>query len=407
MKGKTLYLFTAGYPYGIKDEPFLENEIAYLADAFDKIVIFPKSKPSKDKRVTPSNVEVNDCINQAELKNKKLVILNNLFFVLKIVLPSAYKPKNVISFWKNFKLLSDILAQGIIRGKTLKKELKNIDLSNAVFYDYWFTNSFYSISYLKKYRKIKKFVCRGHRYDIYKENWPTNEVPFLTYRIKNVDELYLISKHGYDHLKNVSHPKYWDKLKLSYLGVINHNSDCSIKKVSDENFVIVSCARVVDFKRVHEIPLILKNITSPVKWIHFGDGPLFDKLKENCKLLPSNIEVDLRGYVSNEDVIDYYKKYKVDLFISISLSEGLPVSMMEALSFGIPIIAVDAGGVNEIVCNENGVLIDMNADFSAISTIINRFIKENDLNPSEIIELFDENFSASKNYTKFIFHLNN
>jgi glycosyltransferase involved in cell wall biosynthesis len=399
---RTLYLFTAGYPYGYRDEPFLENEIEYLAEAFDKIVIFPKSKPSKDKRVTPFNVEVNDCINQAELKNKKLAILSNLFFVLKIVLPNAYKPQNVISFWKNFKLLSDILAQGIIRGKELKKELKNIDLSNTVFYDYWFTNSFYSISYLKTHRKIKKFVCRGHRYDIYKENWPTNDVPFFNYRIKNVDELYLISKHGFNHLKALSPRKYWVKLKLSYLGVINHNTDQVIKKNSEEKFLIVSCARVIDFKRVHEIPLILKNIKSQVKWVHFGDGPLFDKLKESCKLLPSNIEVDLRGYVSNEEVINYYKKNKIDLFFSISLSEGLPVSMMEALSFGMPIISKDVGGIREIVNETTGLLLKEDASNNEISLKIIELIEKRKFNTKNIIDFYDRCFNADKNFSIFV-----
>ena len=70
-ENKTLYLFTAGYPYGFKDEPFLENEIGYLAKAFDSVVIFPRSKPTEEKRKTAENVFINDCLNKTPLKNKK------------------------------------------------------------------------------------------------------------------------------------------------------------------------------------------------------------------------------------------------------------------------------------------------------------------------------------------------
>jgi len=45
------------------------------------------------------------------------------------------------------------------------------------------------------------------------------------------------------------------------------------------------------------------------------------------------------------------------LFINTSSSEGIPVSMMEAQSFGIPILAMDVGGVREIVGPQTGRLL--------------------------------------------------
>ncbi|MFR4320263.1 MAG: glycosyltransferase [Blautia massiliensis (ex Durand et al. 2017)] len=44
--------------------------------------------------------------------------------------------------------------------------------------------------------------------------------------------------------------------------------------------------------------------------------------------------------------------------MNVSSSEGIPVSIMEATSFGIPGIATDAGGTKEIIRDkENGVLL--------------------------------------------------
>ena len=51
---------------------------------------------------------------------------------------------------------------------------------------------------------------------------------------------------------------------------------------------------------------------------------------------------------------------EVFFFVNVSESEGIPVSIMEAASFGIPIIATDVGGTSEIVDNSNGFLIENN-----------------------------------------------
>jgi glycosyltransferase involved in cell wall biosynthesis len=73
--------------------------------------------------------------------------------------------------------------------------------------------------------------------------------------------------------------------------------------------------------------------------------------------------VDLRGYVPNTDVIDLERELRPSCLINLSASEGLPVSMMEAASLGIPIVGTDVGGVCEIIANRtSGHLLD--ADFT-------------------------------------------
>ena len=58
-------------------------------------------------------------------------------------------------------------------------------------------------------------------------------------------------------------------------------------------------------------------------------------------------------------VIPYY--YKSDVLICTSFVEGLSLSILEAMSIGLPIISTDTGGVNEqIVSEENGYIIENN-----------------------------------------------
>ena len=63
------------------------------------------------------------------------------------------------------------------------------------------------------------------------------------------------------------------------------------------------------------------------------------RLEESIEKLHGNIKVDLMGNLPHEKVMSFYKDYAVNLFVNVSKSEGLPVSIMEAVSFGIPVRA--------------------------------------------------------------------
>jgi glycosyltransferase involved in cell wall biosynthesis len=62
------------------------------------------------------------------------------------------------------------------------------------------------------------------------------------------------------------------------------------------------------------------------------------------------------GWVEKETKIDYLNKS--DVYILPSYNEGLPISILEAMSYNLPIIATKVGGIPEIVDDKNGVLIE-------------------------------------------------
>ena len=73
--------------------------------------------------------------------------------------------------------------------------------------------------------------------------------------------------------------------------------------------------------------------------------------------IKKSISFNFIGELPNQKVHEYYRTNDVDLFVNMSESEGLPVSMMEAMSFGVPVIAPDVGGVREIVDSHTGWLL--------------------------------------------------
>jgi glycosyltransferase involved in cell wall biosynthesis len=103
--------------------------------------------------------------------------------------------------------------------------------------------------------------------------------------------------------------------------------------------------------------------------------------------------------------MEFYRNTPVHLFISTSRSEGVPVSMMEALSFGIPVMATAVGGVPELVSNHVGHLLKINPLPQEVAQAISNFIS---LPPAEQYvkrqaarTVWEHNWSASTNYPSF------
>ena len=83
----------------------------------------------------------------------------------------------------------------------------------------------------------------------------------------------------------------------------------------------------------------------------------------------------------------------MDYFINLSDSEGIPVSIMEAMSVGIPIIARDVGGNREIVTNNNGCLLEGDE--------INLTIYEYILNREVQIKRYKESSESAREKCRF------
>ena len=96
----------------------------------------------------------------------------------------------------------------------------------------------------------------------------------------------------------------------------------------------------------------------------------------------------------------------VYLLLNVSASEGVPVSIMEAMSFGIPVIATAVGGTPEIVNNNNGYLLNENPspDEIASKLLEYHYLPEEEKNNKRkaAYEMWKNNYNAEKNYLEFV-----
>jgi glycosyltransferase involved in cell wall biosynthesis len=120
--------------------------------------------------------------------------------------------------------------------------------------------------------------------------------------------------------------------------------------------IFVTSARLEPFKGHDVLVDAVDRITHKIPravFLFLGDGSMRKDLQLRIGRCGLQNQIHLIGYTTN--VIDYLKLAHV--FVLPSLSEGMPLSILEAMSCSLPIIATRTGGIPEQVCNHvNGLL---------------------------------------------------
>jgi glycosyltransferase involved in cell wall biosynthesis len=397
---KDLILLTNGFPYE-KGEQFLETEIEYLAKHFRKIYIYPISWNGEERKV-PQNVEIIKFNKGLKFSVKKL-FFKRLKVVLNFLFSEFIAPKRRKYYKGKFKFYFDSFMGILNDANNFHYHLKTSYSSDIQIYSYWFGpwGSIMAIVNDISYDKIK-FITRVHGYDYDVNRYEKKFIPFRNYQMKHLKAIYTVSTFAKNRI--FSEYSNFKNIEVQRLGVnsfgVNHMN------LSNNEICIVSCSNLIPLKRVHLIVEILSKIERPLKWVHFGDGPLMSEIKSKSELMLPNCNVIFKGFVPNIEVLEFYMNNYVDMFINVSEFEGIPVSIMEAISFGIPVVGCEICGVPEIVTEKTGILLDLNFNPENAAKLMNKFfdlnVLEKQIFRNQIIEFWLENFSAEVNYPKFI-----
>jgi glycosyltransferase involved in cell wall biosynthesis len=93
-----------------------------------------------------------------------------------------------------------------------------------------------------------------------------------------------------------------------------------------------------------------------VKFNIGGSGEEYEELTKYVETNSLKEYVEFLGWVDNENKENILMKNQV--FVLPSYNEGLPIAILEALSYGMPIISTNVGSIDEAVYNErNGYLL--------------------------------------------------
>lgn len=396
------------FPFGSGEE-FFENELPYLADKFEHIIIYSEGSGEQTRSV-PNHVKIVHGKLPSPLRLVYFLFLSGINMFSK----DAREEYTIIK--KNYK--KGITVHKLIRilwfffrEQITKSYLDRLEISgeDTILYAYWLHTPAFSIA--RSYPGVKKF-SRAHGYDLHAFRQKEDYLPFRKLLYSNLDYIFFVSSKGRDYYQQRYEKEFIidkRKLLLSKLGVEEH----PVNRVEEDSgfFTLVSCSSIIELKRLDLMIDALSHLENEkVKWIHIGEGNDSEKIKLRAKEkldLKANIDYEFAGSLTNQEVISFYTKHHIDLFINMSNSEAVPVSIMEAMSFGIPVIARDIGGISEIVNGKNGKLISENPLISEITDELKKFVDLKEKGKlldyqKEAKMTWREEYSAQKNYSDFV-----
>jgi glycosyltransferase involved in cell wall biosynthesis len=413
---KTLIFITSRFPYE-QGEAFIETEFPYLYSAFDRVIIITRNVRGEKRRPIPADVKVYRYDPASSFADYMLIpalFLKNLNKILPLV-------KEEISFRNESGQPISItqklfLLKAIIKGIQFRDFIKEVirkekPEGKILLYSYWLNIGARAICLLENFTGAR--IARAHRIDLYEEETDQKYIPLIKKVSLTLDAVFFISEHGKDYFERKSGASASEKV-IARLG-INNPFPFNPEKSSPDVFRIVSCSSLIKVKRVHLIINALSKVKTDRKlfWNHFGDGDLKNELhdlaveKLNDK---GTIEFRFMGQVPNPELMEFYNSNDVNLFINTSSSEGIPVSIMEAQSFGIPVIATDTGGTKEIVRENTGTLLPCQFNPEDLTSLIEYYVALSNDRRTELKRTIYENwnryFNASNNYEEFIRKVN-
>jgi glycosyltransferase involved in cell wall biosynthesis len=129
--------------------------------------------------------------------------------------------------------------------------------------------------------------------------------------------------------------------------------------ISNDALIITFVGRLIYAKGVQDLISAfstIKDTALELKLLIVGDGPYRAKLEKLARQTDCAGNIIFLGQRNQDEVIDMLSA--TNIFVNPSYSEGLPTSVMEAASIGLPIIATDVGGTREIITtDEAGILV--------------------------------------------------
>lgn len=406
-----LIIFTSHYPF--IGEEFLDIEINLISKYFEKVYIITSEKKTNGEiAALPENVEVH-------IVNRNYKIIKSTFFAFAKmftintfheILYSTKTLKYKFGLTIFFRIFSYYAVF-----ERIKYWFKTNDIDKGtgrIYYSYWLSSEAYALYKFKNMGYKGYFVSRAHGFDVFIDR---GYQAFRKNILINLDEIHFISNIGLCHFleKIIVDNKQFNIAKLftSYLGTKENISIDEINYFNkNHKFNIVTCSSIIPLKRLDLIVDTLEILQNrKINWIHFGDGYLKSDIKKriDAKLLNTNIHVTLFGYISNQELLSYYKKNNIDVFLNVSDFEGIPVSIMEVMSFGIPVIARDIGGNSEIISDKrNGMLIKEKISPVDLANLLTQFMlfPEEQLNKLKFgaYNTWKNKFYAENNYNNFM-----
>ena len=180
------------------------------------------------------------------------------------------------------------------------------------------------------------------------------------------------------HLKNfILNLGFKNKIEIINNGVFIPEENTNIFTNDQINITIVS--RLVSHKNIEKIIRAISDLNNPLIYLNIiGDGPELNQLQKISLESNNKDNIIFHGKLNRDEINHIF--LNSDIYIQASKYEGLPHSLLEAMSYGIPVLCTPVGECKEILGNEDrGYILDLPVSKNNIKSKISEIIGEKDI----------------------------
>ncbi len=296
--------------------------------------------------------------------------------------------------------------------KTFLKAVKSSKIVHAHGHPY--LTSLIAAKIAKRYDK--PFVLTQHNTFIEYENFfdtieRLNDLAVGKQSIKDADKIITVSNATKDYVLSLgAKPK---KIKVIYNGVdlerfkplAGKREEMRKKLGIPKNSKVVITVRRLVFKNGIDTLIECANIAvkkNPnIIFLVVGKGPDQVSIQMRAQQIGIENNFKLAGFVRDEDLPFYYNT--ADFFVLPSKSgEGLPLVALEAMACGLPVIATDVGGINEVLMEKWGRLVPANQPERLAKAVLEFADMDFSSRRKELRAIMEEKFSWDKNVERLV-----
>lgn len=400
-----IVIITRAFPF-LPGEAFIEPEAPFWERDDADVIVMPW-KTEGEPRPVPESVRVDDCIARIGRRRRqraRLAALGTGLFWREIGWLAKHRRLTRATAQEALRAVGGALAHRDALSEWIQQN-GPID----VVYTYWWDVWTYGAQLLKG-RGIGHVVTRAHGYDLYEPRHPSGYLGLKRQLGPQLDVQFAISEDG----RRAAIEQYGLPASMVQLAPLGVRVPEETSRTSGAGELrVLSTALMNPVKRIDRLVdglgmLCREHPELQVHWTHFGGGALYDEMVQRVEGLgsPANLTVDLPGNVTNDVITRHLAQQPVDVFVNTSLSEGVPVSIMEAMAHGVPTLAPAVGGIGDIVPAEGpgGELLSSQPEAAEVAEALWRW-HERAKQPEQrqaAREVVDRSYDQAKNFTRLM-----
>ena len=218
----------------------------------------------------------------------------------------------------------------------------------------------------------------ARRYDIVENN-------LLSLKLVHASFARVISRCSLEMIKELGLETPDDRVLILHVGVHRPTHFRATKDQQGANAPIILCPAnlipVKGHKYLIEACATLRERGVELELWIAGQGKLRRELQEQVEALGLSDRVDFLGQLPHLELLDLYSQGKIAIVVLPSvdlgngLHEGIPVSLIEAMAYGIPVVSTVTGGIPELLEGDAGLLVPPK-DPVALAEAIERLVKD-------------------------------